>query len=311
MTVLARLGQWKSAGAITEAQPDVIATLARRDRFSVFIELNALLYPRRAGVRGRRGLDDHHLPELGDAAIVSALTCAFSGAFYYCFTHGLPYARARSSIPGSRSTTCSISAACCWRSISVTSRRAITRSAPHGTIRCRWRPAVFFALAYRFDNVSCCRSRCRRSAPGSDSAWPVRPVLRGLDARLPAYGSLVAVAGAASIAPALRNTSSRPTSTSRPTRCSPRWCRVPECAAANGRSTWPPCLRWPRSPSSKACGSHGSRSSRMAWCMPTPGSIFACSRDAIGHHRPRILAVSGTIVILALTVLARRFGRDA
>jgi hypothetical protein len=41
-----------------------------------------------------------HFASLGDAAIVSALTAAFAGSLYYCFTRAAPYTHAEQESPG-------------------------------------------------------------------------------------------------------------------------------------------------------------------------------------------------------------------
>jgi hypothetical protein len=45
MTPVERLSRWKAAGALSDTQFDSIAAVVRKDRFSVFFELNALLSP--------------------------------------------------------------------------------------------------------------------------------------------------------------------------------------------------------------------------------------------------------------------------
>ena len=44
MTTIARLEQWKDSGLMTGEQFEAIARIVRKDRFSIFFELNALLY---------------------------------------------------------------------------------------------------------------------------------------------------------------------------------------------------------------------------------------------------------------------------
>src|SRR5881396_2231843 len=78
MTLVTRLEQWKDSGAITAVQYDAIAAMARSDRFSVFVELNTLLY---LGVLALAGGISWTMTtfsaRLGDAAILSSLTCVF------------------------------------------------------------------------------------------------------------------------------------------------------------------------------------------------------------------------------------------
>jgi hypothetical protein len=94
MTILKYLEQWKSTGAITLAQFDAIAALERRDRLSVFLELHTLLYVGVvAFVAGIGWTIQTYLARLGDLAILSALTFLLLSSLYYCFSRALPYSR--------------------------------------------------------------------------------------------------------------------------------------------------------------------------------------------------------------------------
>ena len=94
MTILKYLEHWKSTGAITAAQFDAISALERKDRFSVFLELNTLLYVGVvAFVAGVGWTIQTYLARLGDLAILAALTIVFFSCLYYCFSRALPYSR--------------------------------------------------------------------------------------------------------------------------------------------------------------------------------------------------------------------------
>ena len=100
MTTLQRLYNWKDAGAISDEQYRAICLLVRKDRFSVFLELNTLLY---LGVlsliAGIGWVIQAYLATLDDAAIISGLTALLLGSFYYCFSRALPYAAAAVESP--------------------------------------------------------------------------------------------------------------------------------------------------------------------------------------------------------------------
>jgi hypothetical protein len=92
MTTIAQLEQWKKNGVITGAQFDAIAPLVRKDLFSVFIELNGLLYLGVLSfVAGVGWTIEVYSAGLGDVAIISALTLLFLLFSYYCFSRALPY----------------------------------------------------------------------------------------------------------------------------------------------------------------------------------------------------------------------------
>ena len=92
MTTLDRLNQWRESGAITGAQYDQIRTLVRKDRFSVFLELNVLLY---LGVLALAGgiatTVQKYFASLTDVAVLISLTILFIGTLYYCFKRGAPF----------------------------------------------------------------------------------------------------------------------------------------------------------------------------------------------------------------------------
>jgi predicted membrane protein DUF2157 len=92
MTTLEYLDDWKRKQILTEEQHYTLSGLARKDRFSVFFELNALLY---IGVlslaAGIAWTVTEHFTQLNDAVIVGSLTLLFLACLYYCFSRGLPY----------------------------------------------------------------------------------------------------------------------------------------------------------------------------------------------------------------------------
>jgi hypothetical protein len=92
MSLVTRVGQWKSAGAISGAQYESISALARDDRVSVFVELNALLYLGVLSfVAGVGWTVSTYSARLGDVAIVSSLAGVICWSLYYCFARAHPY----------------------------------------------------------------------------------------------------------------------------------------------------------------------------------------------------------------------------
>jgi hypothetical protein len=153
MSVKVRLRRWQSTGAITGVQHDAITALVRKDRWSVFVELNLLLY---LGVlsfaAGVGWTVTTYSERLGDLAILSALTAVFAWALYYCFSRSLPYSNHHAEPPGLAFDY-------------VLYLGCLVFSVELGYMESRFHPfgadwdhslllasAVFFALAYRFDN---------------------------------------------------------------------------------------------------------------------------------------------------------------
>ena len=92
MTTLDRLDRWKAAGVISADQHLLLGSLVRHERISVFVELSALLY---IGVLSIVGgviwTFRDYVVNLGDAVIFSILAFLVAVPLYYCFTRGKPY----------------------------------------------------------------------------------------------------------------------------------------------------------------------------------------------------------------------------
>ncbi len=100
MTTAEQLEAWRSAGAISDDQCAALLALVRKQRFSVHLELNALLY---LGVlafaAGLGWTVREHFASLGDAAIVVSLSAIVAGSLYYCFTRAVPYSTLQTASP--------------------------------------------------------------------------------------------------------------------------------------------------------------------------------------------------------------------
>lgn len=92
MTLLERLEKWRADGVITGEQHASLASLARGDRFSLYVELNALLYLGVISiVAGLTWTFRDYVVDLGHAAILSILVLLMAAAFWYCFSKAEPY----------------------------------------------------------------------------------------------------------------------------------------------------------------------------------------------------------------------------
>src|SRR5262249_22618543 len=100
MTCLERLARWKADGSLSELQFNSLAAIVRKDRFSVFFELNALFYLGVVALVGGIGwVIQDYVETLGDAAILSGLSAILVGSLYYCFSRGLPFSTAQVESP--------------------------------------------------------------------------------------------------------------------------------------------------------------------------------------------------------------------
>ena len=92
MTTLDRLDGWKAARQISDEQHAMLSSLVRRERFSVFVELSALLYLGVLSIVGGLAWTFRdYVTNLGDAAILGILTLLMALSFGYCFSRTPPY----------------------------------------------------------------------------------------------------------------------------------------------------------------------------------------------------------------------------
>jgi hypothetical protein len=100
VTTLDRLAEWKAVGTITPAQYDTLTAIVRKERVSVHLELSALWYLGVLSfVGGLAWTMRAYVANLGDAAILSVLSLIVGAAFYYCFAKVAPYANSEVESP--------------------------------------------------------------------------------------------------------------------------------------------------------------------------------------------------------------------
>src|SRR5260221_468367 len=87
MTILARLELWREQGAMSPEQHAFLAGLSRGEPFSLFLELNILLYAGiLAFVAGLGWTVSTWSQQLGDLLVVTALSAMLVACFWYCFS---------------------------------------------------------------------------------------------------------------------------------------------------------------------------------------------------------------------------------
>src|SRR5256885_117246 len=92
MTTLRWIESWKESGIISEAQQRDLAALVRKERFSLFFEVNALLYLGVLSLVGGLGWTFiTHSERLGDLFILSVLSTMLAASLYYSFSKALTY----------------------------------------------------------------------------------------------------------------------------------------------------------------------------------------------------------------------------
>jgi hypothetical protein len=100
MTILSRLEQWREDGVISPEQHALLAGLSRGEPFSVFLELNILLYAGiLAFVAGLGWTVSTWSQQLGDVLVLTILSAVLIACFWYCFSRSPAWSAAEISSP--------------------------------------------------------------------------------------------------------------------------------------------------------------------------------------------------------------------
>ncbi len=87
MTILTRLEQWRQQGKISPEQCAHLAGLSRGEPFSLFLELNVLLYAGvLAFVAGLGWTVSTWSHQIGDVLVLTTLSSILAASFWYCFS---------------------------------------------------------------------------------------------------------------------------------------------------------------------------------------------------------------------------------
>lgn len=153
MTTIEHLDQWKQREIISVAQHATLTALVRKERFSVYIELNALLYVGVISlVAGLAWTFQTYFANLGDVFIFTVLSALLAGSLYYCFSRGTEYADGEVESPG-----------LVFDYVLYFGCLVMAVELGYAEFRFRWlgdawdhylllSSVIFFVLAYRFDN---------------------------------------------------------------------------------------------------------------------------------------------------------------
>jgi len=153
MTILARLEQWKKQTTISPEQHAYLAGLCRGEPFSLFLELNVLLYAGvLAFVAGLGWTVTTWSKQLGDVLVLTVLSTILAACFWYCFSHALAWSPAETPAPNPIFDYVLYLGSLVW-SIEL----AYVESRFHLLsgkldLYLLLSAALFFFLAYRFDN---------------------------------------------------------------------------------------------------------------------------------------------------------------
>jgi len=153
MTILTRLEQWKEQGVISPEQHTFLAGLSRGEPFSVFLELNVLLYAGvLAFVAGLGWTITTWSQQLGDILVLAILSAILVACSWYCFSRAPAWSPAETPSP-SLVFDFLIYLGCLTWSVGL----AYLENRFH-VLSGQWdlyllaTAGLFFFLAYRFDN---------------------------------------------------------------------------------------------------------------------------------------------------------------
>ena len=100
MTILVRLENWKEQGAISQEQYVLLSSLSRGEPFSLFLELNLLLYAGVLAFVARLGWTvATWSQQLGDVVVLTILSAILAACFWYCFSRASAWSPAETPAP--------------------------------------------------------------------------------------------------------------------------------------------------------------------------------------------------------------------
>jgi hypothetical protein len=100
MTIFVRLEHWREQGAISPEQHAYLASLCRGEPFSLFLELNLLLYAGvLAVVAGLGWTVTTWSQQLGDVLVLAILSTILAACFWYCFSRAPAWSLAETPAP--------------------------------------------------------------------------------------------------------------------------------------------------------------------------------------------------------------------
>jgi hypothetical protein len=176
MTILTRLAQWKEDGTITPEQHALLAGLSRGEPFSLFLELNVLLYAGvLAFVAGLGWTVSTWSQQLGDVLILAILSVLLAACFWYCFSRAPAWSPAETPSPSLIFDYVLYLGSLTWSVELAYLENRFHVLAGQWDLYLLATAALFFFLAYRFDN-RCVLSLALSSLAGwfglTISRWP-------------------------------------------------------------------------------------------------------------------------------------------
>ncbi len=153
MTILTRLEQWKERGVISPEQHTRLAGLSRGEPFSLFLELNILLYAGiLAFVAGLGWTVSTWSQQLGDVLVLTALSAMLAACFWYCFSRAPAWSPEETSSPSLIFDYVLYLGSLIWSVELAYIEKRFHLLSGQWDLYLLATAGLFFFLAYRFDN---------------------------------------------------------------------------------------------------------------------------------------------------------------
>jgi hypothetical protein len=153
MTILARLEQWKQQSKISPEQHAHLAGLSRGEPFSLFLELNVLLYGGvLAFVAGLGWTVSTWSEQLGDVLVLTVLSTILAACFWYCFSRAPAWSPAETPAPNPIFDYVLYLGSLVWSVELVYVEKRFQVLSGRLDFDLLATAVLFFFLAYRFDN---------------------------------------------------------------------------------------------------------------------------------------------------------------
>jgi hypothetical protein len=153
MTILTRLEQWKEQGKISSEQYAHLAGLSRQEPFSLFIELNILLYAGvLAFVAGLGWTVTTWSQQLGDVLVLTILSTILAASFSYCFSRAPVWSVAETPAPSPILDYVLYLGSLVWSLELAYTENRFHMLSGQWDLYLLATAILYFFLAYRFDN---------------------------------------------------------------------------------------------------------------------------------------------------------------
>jgi hypothetical protein len=153
MTILTRLQQWKDQGKISPEQHAHLAGLSSGEPFSLFLELNVLLYAGVLAFVGGLGWTiSTWSQQIGDVLVLTILSTVLAASFWYCFSRASTWSPAETPAPSPIFDYVLYLGALVWSLELAYLENRFHLLSGQWDLYLLATAVLYFFLAYRFDN---------------------------------------------------------------------------------------------------------------------------------------------------------------